>query len=104
MIFETPMNKRSGVFQKVGSQPLEKVEIDPSEWLCYPAKVGSLLIMVYFSMRFFELGFSLSNLFELADMEELNRTPDAVFLFGVPPTGEHVKGQTETIFYDDLRQ
>lgn len=59
MIFETPMNKRSGVFQKVDTNPLESVQINPSEWLCYPAKVGSLLIMVYFSVRFFELGFSL---------------------------------------------
>jgi len=101
MIFETPMNKRTGVFQKVETNPLEQVEIDPSEWLCYPAKVGSLLIMVYFSTSFFELGFSLSNLFELDDMEDPDRVPDAVFLFGVPPRGEHIKGQTETIFFDD---
>ncbi len=101
MIFETPMNKRSGVFQKVNYNPLEQVTINPSEWLCYPAKVGSLLVMVYFSVRFFELGFSLSNLFELADMSELNRKPDAVFMFGVPPVGDHVKGQTETVFFDD---
>jgi energy-coupling factor transporter ATP-binding protein EcfA2 len=101
MIFETPMNKRSGVFQKVDHNPLEGVDINPAEWLCYPAKVGSLLIMVYFSVRFFELVFSLSNLFELAPMEELNHVPDAVFLFGVPPKGEHIKGQTETVFYDD---
>jgi hypothetical protein len=103
MIFETPMNKRSGVFQKVDYNPLESVQINPSEWLCYPAKVGPLLIMVYFSVRFFELGFSLSNLFELAGNDELNRVPDAVFMFGVPPVGEHKKGQSETIFYDDLQ-
>jgi hypothetical protein len=49
------------------------------------------------------LGFSLSNLFELADSDELNCKPDAVFLFGVNPQGEHQKGVTETIFYDDLK-
>ncbi len=102
MIFETPMNKRSGVFQKVDVNPLEQVDIDPSEWLCYPAKVGPLLVMVYFSTRFFELGFSLSNLFELAAVEDMSQVPDAVFMFGVPPKGEHVKGQNETIFYDDV--
>ena len=67
MIFETPMNKRTGVFQKVDHNPLEDVEINPAEWLCYPAKVGALLIMVYFSVRYFELGYSLSNLFDLAE-------------------------------------
>ena len=102
MIFETPMNKRSGMFQKVDFNPLENLTLDPAEWLCYPAKVGTLLINVYFSVRFFELGFSLSNLFELANSDEINRQPDAVFLFGVPPKGEHVKGVTETIFFDDL--
>jgi len=101
IIFETPMNKRTGVFQKVDTNPLENLNLDPAEWLCYPAKVGSLLINVYFSVRFFELGFSLSNLFELAKHDEMNRQPDAVYLFGVPPQGEHVKGTTETIFYDD---
>jgi hypothetical protein len=102
MIFETPMNKRSGFFQKVEYNPLDGLVVNPSEWLCYPAKVGDLLIMVYFSVQFFELGFSLSNLFELADGEELDRKPDGVFLFGVPPKGQHVKGENETIFYDDL--
>lgn len=101
MIFDTPMNKRTGVNQKVDFNPLQNVEIVPSDWLCYPAKVGSLLIMVYFSTRYFELGYSLSNLFELADGDELNRAPDAIYLFGVPPTGEHQPGETETIFYDD---
>ncbi|MBN1372509.1 MAG: hypothetical protein JW987_11280 [Anaerolineaceae bacterium] len=101
MIFETPMNKRSGVFQKVDYNPLENVQIDPKEWMCYPAKVGELLILVYFSVRFFELGFSLSNLFELANGSELDRQPDAVYMYGVPPAGPHEKGVNETIFFDD---
>lgn len=101
MIFETPMNKRSGAFQKVDFNPLDGVELDPDEWLAYPAKVGSLIIMVYFSVKFFELGFSLSNLFEMAAPEELDRIPDGVYLFGVP-AGERVKGKDEVIFYDDV--
>jgi len=101
MIFETPMNKRSGVFKKVDYNPLEGVQIDPKEWMCYPAKVGELLILVYFSVQYFELGFSLSNLFELADGSELDRQPDAVYMYGVPPAGPHEKGVNETIFYDD---
>ncbi len=101
MIFETPMNKRSGVFKKVDYNPLEDVQIDPKEWMCYPAKVGELLILVYFSVQLFELGFSLSNLFELASGSELDRKPDAVYMFGVPPAGPHEKGVNETIFFDD---
>lgn len=101
MIFETPMNKRSGVFKKVDTNPLEGVQLDPKDWMCYPAKVGELLILVYFSAQFFELGFSLSNLFELADVKDLNRQPDAVYLYGVAPSGPHEKGVNETIFYDD---
>jgi energy-coupling factor transporter ATP-binding protein EcfA2 len=85
----------------VEKNPLENVELNPAEWLCYPAKVGSLLIMVYFSVKFFELGFSLSNLFEMANAEELTRQPDGIYLFGVP-AGERVKGVNETIFYDDI--
>jgi hypothetical protein len=102
MIFNTPTNKRNGMFEKVSFNPLEGVELSPNQWLCYPAKVGNLLIMVYFSMSFFELGFSLCNLFELADSEELNRKPDAVFLFGTPPDGESQRRENENIFFDDL--
>jgi energy-coupling factor transporter ATP-binding protein EcfA2 len=57
--------------------------------------------MIYFSMQYFELGFSLSNLFELADDEDLKRKPDAVYMFGVPPHGQIDPNINETIFYDD---
>ncbi|MAT44736.1 MAG: phosphoenolpyruvate carboxykinase [Anaerolineaceae bacterium] len=101
MIFNSSMNKRSGVFERVDYNPLEGVEIKPREWLCYPAKVGPLVIMIYFSMQYFELGFSLSNLFELADDEDLKRKPDAVYMFGVPANGDKDPNINETIFYDD---
>jgi len=35
---------------------------------------------VYFNIRFFELGFSLCNLFELAGDKELMKKPDGVFV------------------------
>jgi hypothetical protein len=101
LIFNPPMNKRSGVFERVDRSPLEVVELDKDQWLCYPAKVGPLLIMVYFSLNFFELGFALCNLFELADDADLLRQPDAVYLFGVPAEHYPRLGQTETIFFDD---
>ena len=101
MIFKTPMNRRQGTFARCDQNPLEGLALDPQEWLCYPAKVGPLLIMVYFSLHFFELGFSLCNLFELADEEDLQRKPDAIYLYGAPP--EHAKQVegNETIFYED---
>ncbi len=95
------MNKRTGVFERVNHNPLEFITIKKDEWLCYPAKVGPLLIMVYFSLNFFELGFALSNLFELADDSDLQRRPDAVYLFGVPEDQFPKLGKSQTIFYDD---
>lgn len=99
MIYNSPMNKRKGEFERVDFNPLESVELTPENWLCYPAKVGPLLILVYFSMPFFELGFSLANLFELASDEDLNRAPDAVYLFGIPAFES--RSDNETIFFDD---
>ncbi|HVN54606.1 MAG TPA: hypothetical protein VMT46_09775 [Anaerolineaceae bacterium] len=101
LIFNAPTNKRTGTFERVYQSPLEKLSIQKDDWLCYPAKVGPLLIMIYFSKRFFELGFSLANLFELASDQDLARRPDAIYLYGVPVQDFHSNGKTETIFYDD---
>lgn len=101
VILNPPTNKRTGEFQKVNVNPLKLVDINNGEWLCYPAKVGPLLIAVYFHEKFFELGFSLSNLFELADDEDLQRQPDAVYLFGVPENALDGLGVFPTVFYDD---
>jgi hypothetical protein len=103
LIFTPPMNKRTGSFERVDHNPLDGFNlIDIEDWLCYPARVGSLLIMIYFNIHFFELGFSLSNLFELADDEDLCQKPDAVFLFGVPDSSTvRSPSGNATIFYDD---
>ena len=101
MIFNTANNKRKGMFARIDQNPLEGLELDPKKWLGYPAKVGPLLIMVYFPLTFFELGFSLSNLFELADEEDLKKKPDAVYIYGGPADDPlHVDGN-ETIFFED---
>ncbi|MEI7990296.1 MAG: phosphoenolpyruvate carboxykinase, partial [Chloroflexota bacterium] len=100
-LLHSPMNKRTGQFDRVHQNPLAMLNIDKNEWLCYPAKVGSLLILIYFHEKFFELGCSLCNLFELAEDEALNQKPDAIFLYGVP--GRELDGlaQHATVFYDD---
>lgn len=99
MIYHSPMNKRKGEFERVDQNPLDQVVLNPNDWLCYPAKVGSLLVLVYFTLPFFELGFSLSNLFELASDEDLERKPDAVYLYGTNPIKNGT--QNETVFYED---
>ncbi len=101
LIFTPPMNKRSGTFERVDRNPLSYIQLDKEDWLCYPAKVGPLVILVYFSLNFFELGLAMCNLFELADDEDLQRQPDAIYLYGVPEASFPTLGKTETIFYDE---
>jgi energy-coupling factor transporter ATP-binding protein EcfA2 len=101
LVIQQPMNKRTGDFKKIGKNPLDLVNLDTKEWICYPAMVGKLVIMVYFHIEFFELGFSLCNLFKLAEDSDLKRKPDAVFLYGVP--GNAIDGLADyaTVFHDD---
>jgi hypothetical protein len=102
LLLNPPMNKRTGKFEQITQNPLEQIEVTPHEWLCYPAKVGPLLILVYVHEKFYELGLSLCNLFELADDEFLNHPIDAVYLFGVPGTALDDLAPMPTVFYDDL--
>ncbi len=106
LLLNPPMNKRTGQFERVDRNPIEIIDnIDSAEWLAYPAKVGSLLIVVYVHERFFELGFSLCNLFELADDEFLQRPPDAVYFFGVQGDAIDRMGMRwPTVFYEDVEQ
>ena len=101
MLINPPMNKRTGSFERVNVNPLDLVEVDGGEWLCYPARVGQLLVLVYFHEKFFELGFTLSNLFELADDAVLQQKPDAIFLFGTPAHALDALAELPTVFYDD---
>ncbi len=101
LILNPPMNKRTGKFERVNRNPLELFDLNNSEWLCYPAKVGPLLIMIYFHNQFAELGHALCNLFQLAEDEDLERKPDAVYAFGVPANCLDGLGNFPTVFYDD---
>jgi len=103
LILEPPMNKRTGRFERVQTNPLERISIKNDDWLCYPAKVGKLVILIYFYKKFFELGFSLSNLFELADDSDLKKKPDAVYFYGVEKKDIARIGESSTIFYDDKK-
>ncbi len=101
MIFNSKTNKRTGTYEAVYTNPIEMINLDPTKWLCYPAMVGSLLILVYFSTDEFELNFALCNLFELAVGPELQRKPDAMIFFGVGKEQLPEELRLKSYFYDD---
>src|SRR3989344_557607 len=44
LIIDPPMNKRDGHFSRIDVNPLEDIQFNCEDWLCYPAKVGPLVI------------------------------------------------------------
>jgi len=60
---------------RVANNPIQNFHLDTQQWLCYPAKIGELTVMVYFLLNLFELSFALSNLFEMASDEDLETYP-----------------------------
>lgn len=100
-IIDPPTNKRTGEFVEVADNPLARLELDPSRWLCYPAVVGPTVVFVYFNQRFIGLGSALANLFELATDAQIEAGPDAVYLFGVPPETLARYGPLPTVFHED---
>ena len=101
LIFKSTSNKRVGFFERVAINPLNNFHLENNKWLCYPAKVGELLVMVYFSLDLFEMSFALCNLFELANDNDLTRKPDAVMFFGAPLDQIDPGLRNKTYFYDD---
>lgn len=102
VIIDPPMNKRTGQFQRLERNPLEGWRPNPGQWVCYPARVGPLVIFVYVHHFFLNLGCALANLFELATDEQIEAGPDALYFFGVPPEAlEEAAGELPTVFFDD---
>ena len=101
LILDPPTNRRGGSFVEIAENPLAGVRLDPSRWLCYPAVVGRFVVFVYVEQRFFGLGLSLANLFELAGDEQIAVGPDAVLVFGAPPDALGRFGEPPTVFFDD---
>lgn len=101
VILEPKNNKRAGTFKKINENPLDLFEINSTDWICYPAKVGELLILIYAHETFYDLAFSLCNLFELAGDDDLQRKPDAVYLFGVPGNSLDRFDEIPAVFFDD---
>lgn len=101
LIIDPPTNTRSGQFERIAENPLTHFNLESSKFLCYPAKVGPLVIFVYFHQQFLELGCSLANLFELAGDEEIAKGADAVYIYGAPAQSLATYGELPTVFFDD---
>jgi hypothetical protein len=101
LIFQTTSNKRSGFFERVDENPIASLRLNPKEWLCYPAKIGDLLVAIYFTLDLFETSFALCNLFELANDVDLKKPADAVLFFGVPLNQMEKDLRKKTYFFDE---
>lgn len=91
-------NARRGKFVQVFENPLNRVTLDPTQWLCIPILVGELRFLFCLDREFMSLGVSLVNLFELSGHEAAREKPDGIMLFGYP---RELLNQDQTVFYID---
>lgn len=97
LILHPKHNKRTNTFKDALYNPMSDFIKGDKEWICYPAKVGSLLIYVFFHHNFIGSAVATANLFELASAcEATSKKPDAILLFGNP---DHTQ---DTTFWHDL--
>lgn len=93
----TKSNKRDGVFEEVYENPILNTNINYPHFFCYPAKVGDNLIFIYFHRDLLTHGVSASNLFELADVKEIEeKNPDAIYIYGPKDEDE----RKNSFYYD----
>lgn len=95
MILHPGSSKRTGMFTETTYNPMDNLRINPDEWFCLPLKVGKLLCLVYFSVKYIALALSMVNLFELATIEESEKKPDLIMIYG------NQDGLNETKYYHD---
>jgi hypothetical protein len=103
LIIDPPNNTRKGEFKLVESNPLEGIGFEGDEWLCFPAKVGDLVIYLYFHEFYTGLGIATSNLFEICNDKELLKKPDGIYAYGVPPEALGKFSPDKTVFYNDKK-
>ncbi len=99
LVYYPKRNLRQGRFEPTGENPLNRTQIQREDWLCFPAKVGTLVVFVYFHKRYLSLAVSLANLFELAYRPDIvGNRPDAILVFGVDAQD---LGSEQTVYYED---
>jgi hypothetical protein len=101
LVLQQPMNKRTGHFRRIVRNPVDLFQFDPADWLCYPVRAGKLLIIVYVHLTFLDLGLSMCNLFQLANDSELEKKPDAIFIYGMQENVLDGLADYATVFCED---
>jgi hypothetical protein len=97
LILHPLSNKRTNVFTETDVNPALGFADPDEEWICYPAKIGSLLVFAFFHRNYIFSAVAMANLFELASPQEaMGRRPDAIQIFGV------ADGRQDTTFYHDV--
>ena len=99
LILHPHSSKRTNVFKETDRNPIDEFPGDPEEeWICFPAKIGSLLIFAYFHRNYISSCVGMANLFELASPADAKgKKPDAIELFGVQD------GTKDTTFFHDRK-
>lgn len=98
LVLYTKSNKRKGKILEVGKLTEDMIAFRPSEWFCFPARVGDLLAFIYFHRDYVTLGLSMANLFETAGYDLIEgKRPDIIMLFGVK---DHAI-PADTVFHED---
>lgn len=96
LLIHPKSSKRTGTFVQCEVNPITEFVPGEEEWMCYPCKVGGLLVFIYFHRDFCHSAIALPNLFELALAEEcIDKKPDCIVLFG------NQDGKDDTVFYHD---
>lgn len=96
LIIRPKHNKRTNKFTDAEINPMEELVRRNREWFAYPAKVGELLIYIYFHKDFISSCVAVANLFEPASEEEaVSEKPAAILIFGNPD------GKKDTNFWHD---
>ena len=84
LMIYSKMNTRSGMFEPIGENPLEKINLDKNDFVVSPLKVGPYLTYVYVHHHFLKYAVSLGSLFESAQFHEFkDRKPDIIYIFGI---------------------
>lgn len=96
LILHPKSNKRTNTFTQTDVNPALGFQDPTEEWICYPARIGELLVFAYFHRNYISSAVAMANLFELASpAEAMGKKPDAIELFGVED------GTKDTVFYHD---
>lgn len=83
-IINSQSNTRTGLFEPIEYNPLEKININKAHFIAFPILVGPLLAFVYIHRDYIHQGIALSNLFEFANYQDyLNRNPDLIYIYGI---------------------